>query len=72
MPGIILFSLGLKCKCIPEAGDLEFSPEVVIQASFLSNLPLTAPPSPSPDAVFACSAQADLTPVESKGGAQGG
>lgn len=70
VPGIILFRLGLKCKCIPEAGGLEFSPEVIFQASFLSNLPLTT--SPSPGAVFACSAQADFTSLESRGGAQGG
>lgn len=68
--GIILFRLGLKCKCIPKAGGLEFSPEDVLQASFLSNLPPVTSPSPSP-IPFASSAQGDLTSITSKGDAQG-
>lgn len=71
VPGIILFSLGLECKGIPEAGGLECSPEDIFQPSFLSNLPPAMSPSPSPDPLFACSAQGNLSSIKSKGGAQG-
>lgn len=53
VPGIILFRLSLEFKCIPKAGGWEFSPEDVIQASFLSNLPCITSPSPSPDPLHA-------------------